>query len=264
MSWRVERRDILAFAVLVSGVTGLGGCRGSMSPLSNRIEVGKQPYAIFVADGEGASGDLFAVEPGGGVTHQITFTRLDESAPALDPHGVILAFVRRLQPADTNGGTVWALNLLSGQERRLVGADAGIGPVSLGWSADGTSLYVRGIHGDLLVAAPPAASDIRRLSGADSVAADSAFEVLVGTPVFARVLPCKDRGALCVVTRGDTSTVLADEATGPFRWGSDSLGYFIGDQLVVRPLGGGATRRLNWTPLPHRPRSATFFAGAAE
>ena len=249
---------------LVSGMTGLNGCRGSMSPLSNRIEVGKQPYAIFVADGEGASGDLFAVEPGGGVTHQITFTRLDESAPALDPHGVILAFVRRLQPADTSGGTVWVLNLLSGQERRLLDPDAGIGPVSLGWSADGTSLYVRGIHGDVRVAAPPAAAEIHRLSGTERWGADSVFDVFVGTPAFARVLPCKDQSALCVVTRGDTSTVLADGATGPFRWGSDSLGYFLADQLVVRPLGGGATRRLKWTPLPHRPRSATFFAGAPE
>jgi hypothetical protein len=242
----------------------LPACRGSLSPLSNRIEVGKQAYAIFVADGEDEAGDLFAVEPGGGVTHQVTFTRVDESAPALDRNGVILAFVRRPSPADTAGGAVWALNLLSGQERRLVAPDAGAGPIRLGWSADGRMLYMRGAGGLFRVAAPPAAPELQRVLGSDSVAADSALGVLIGSPPFARVAPCAGTAALCITGRGDSTSVLAEAATDPVTWGTDSLGYFVGSELIIRPLGAGATRRLGWAPLPRHPRSATFFAGKTE
>ncbi|MEO8139520.1 MAG: hypothetical protein ABI742_07745, partial [Gemmatimonadota bacterium] len=66
-----------------AGLLLLVACRGSLSPLSNKIEVGKEPYIVFTADGEGGVGDLFASPLQGETQFQITFTRVDERLPAL-------------------------------------------------------------------------------------------------------------------------------------------------------------------------------------
>ncbi|HXI19600.1 MAG TPA: hypothetical protein VNH46_00860, partial [Gemmatimonadales bacterium] len=54
---------------------------------------------------------------------------------------------------------------------------------------------------------------------------------------------------------------LADSATGPTRWGPDSVAYLEGGRFVVRPLGGGRVRELHWAREPAHPRGLTLFPG---
>ena len=46
----------------------------------------------------------------------------------------------------------------------------------------------------------------------------------------------------------------------PFRWGSDSVAYTEGASLVVRPLGGGRSRIVEWSKAPSRPRDGSYWA----
>ena len=252
-------------------VAGLGtvACRGSLSPLSNRIAVGQEAYAVFVAPGENGAGDLFAIPGAGGSAFQVTLTRLDESAPALSPDGLVLAFARARTPADTARRTVWALNLASGAERRLYDAPRG-GPIRIGWAGDGRTLYIRS-GGELYrVGAPPEIADPRPVPDAEGPRADSALAVLLGEPAFARVVECEAGDAapggpaICAETESGTEVMLAVGARDPARWGSDSVAYFQGDELLVRPLGGGTIRRMEWARAPISPGQVTYFGGTGE
>ena len=240
-------------------VTAALGCRGSLSPLSNRLAVGQEAYLVFVATGEGGAGDLFASSAGGGTVFPISYTRVDESAPALSPDGVSLVFIRSRSTADSLSRSVWVMNLLSGTERELPPAEPGSRPTHLGWSRDGKTIYVKTDRGIEAVQAPPEAPEPRTLRG-DSAAADSALSVWVGEPVFAGVRPCPSEGALCVYPGASAPQALAPGSHDPVRWGRDSLGYFVGADLYVRPLGPGAQRRVSWSPLPVRPREPTYFS----
>ena len=110
-------------------------CRGTLSPLSNRIEVGQEPYVIMVADGEDGLGDLFASSTAGGMPWQITFTRVDERLPSLSPDGISLAFIRSRAPGDTAVRHVAVMNLLNGSERQLP-LPAAVRVEQLAWSMD--------------------------------------------------------------------------------------------------------------------------------
>jgi len=95
---------------------------------------------------------------------------------------------------------------------------------------------------------------------ADSVKAESSLAVLLGDPVFARVVPCDSAADLCV--RGDSgSALLAHGAHDPVRWGRDSVAFFVENEVEIRPLGPGRPRRLVWSKAPERPREMTFFQG---
>ncbi|MGH7579710.1 MAG: hypothetical protein ACREM9_06020, partial [Gemmatimonadales bacterium] len=97
---------------------------------------------------------------------------------------------------------------------------------------------------------------------AERPAADSALAVLLGAPAFARVVPCASPEDLCVA--GDTGSLelLARGARDPARWGADSVAYLQGDRLVVRPVGPGRARSVEWSGVPARPRHFSMFAGA--
>ena len=71
------------------------------------------------------------------------------------------------------------------------------------------------------------------------------------------VAPC---GAEQCVTVGDSATSLG-QVTGVMRWGSDSVGYFVGQNFEVRPLGGGRSRRPLWKQLPANLRELTYHSG---
>lgn len=235
------------------------GCRGSLSPLSNRLAVGQEAYVVFVAAGEGGGGDLFASSAGGGPVYPVSYTRVDESGPALSPDGVSLAFIRSRSTADSLTHAVWVMNLLSGEERALPPAEPGSRPMRIGWSKDGKTIYVRTDQGIDAAHAPPSAPEPRALRG-DTAAADSALSVWVGEPVFAGVRPCPSEDALCVFPGAGPPQAIAPGSHDPVRWGRDSLGYFVGADLYVRPLGPGAQRRLTWSPPPVRPREPTYFS----
>lgn len=231
-----------------------------MSPVQNRLAPGEEPFAVFTATGEGGVGDLFAVRAEGGATFPITYTRVREMAPALSPTGTALAFIREGVRDDTSSRRVVVMNLLNGAERIVPAAAAP--PDAVAWSADATLLFIR-IGSDTYVsAAPPAKPDLRRLDSLEALHADSAFAVLVGTPAFAQVVECPE-GGVCVQQGGGGRTLFSADGRGPVRWGSDSVGYFVGSAFFVRPLGPGRMRELRLTPPRIDPRQVTFFPGPA-
>ncbi len=241
-------------------VLALAACAG-LSPLRGRAIVGRDAYAIFVADGPGGQADLFAVRADGGSVFQVTFTSVVESAPALSPDGGTVAFLRGRTTRDSLPATLWILNLLSGAERELR-LPAGALPDRVGWSADGKLLYVRAGSGRYVLHAPPGAAEARPLADAERAMADSSLSVLLGDPPFGRVVPCDD--ALCVQADSAAPTRFAEHAHDAVRWGPDSVGFFSGQDLIVRPLGPGRPRRVDWSAVPGRPREMTVFLGRSE
>jgi hypothetical protein len=229
-----------------------------LSPVKNRVAVGVESYVVFAADGENGEGDLYAGSASGGKAFRVTFTRVHESAPALSPDGIMLAFIRGSHAADSAGHRVWVMNLLNGAEREVPPFGPGANPERLGWSLDGGTLFVRTARGTFRVAAPPANPQPRAVEPAAEAAADTMLAAPLGNPVVAIAADC-DSG-VCVFTPSG-SQVLTARGHHPFRWGADSVGYFNGEEIEVRPLGGGTTRQIHWSGSPANPRTATQFPG---
>jgi hypothetical protein len=233
------------------------GCRGTLSPLSNKLKVGEESYLVMVADGEEGKGDLFAAAPVSGTTYQVTFTRLDERAPALSQDGALLAFLRSLSPGDSAGASLVILNLLNGAERRLA-APPGI--EALRWAPNGAFLYARGPAGLFRTPAPPAPLALSAVPEAERGTGDSLFRILLGAPPMGEARPCATGAGICASLETGDSLVLSAGASEALAWGGDSVAYLEEDGLVVRPLGGGRTRVIRWEKLRH-PRELTRFAG---
>jgi hypothetical protein len=237
-----------------------------MSPLTNRIEPGAEPFLVFVGEGAGAQTDLFAVSAGGGEVVRLTFTRDIEWGPALDPSGAVVAFLRSASDAEPGAARLVLMNLVSGAERAAV-VPAAIGPAGrVGWSQDGRVVYVRGERGMGLTPAPPEPMAVEVLAPTDdrAAAADSALAIVLGDPPGARIEPCPADpapAAWCVVTTEGERQALPAGVRDPFRWGGDSLGYFEEDRLMARPLAGGRARRVAWAGVPANPRQPSY-AGA--
>jgi hypothetical protein len=242
-------------------LVALTACRVSMSPLQNRLAPGEEPFAVFVATGEAGLGDLYAVRADGGTTFPITYTRVREMTPSLSPAGTALAFIREATAGDPASRSVVVMNLLNGGERVLPPSEAPAEAVA--WSADGNLLYVRTGSGTLVAAAPPAEPALRLLDRAEALHADSAFAVLLGTPAFGRAVDCPE-GGVCVLLANGERSAFATDGRGAVRWGSDSVGYFVGTGFTVRPLGPGRSRELSLTPPRADPREMTFFPGPVE
>jgi hypothetical protein len=244
--------------LLLTSLLFLTSC-GTLPPLRDKIDVGRESYAVFVG-GSGLSGDLYAVRANGGPVYQITFTTVAELRPALAPNGTDLAFLRGLSPRDSTPATLWVMNLLNGAERELkLPKDAGP-PSRVAWAADGSELIVQAGSELYRLEAPPARTDAEPVPASGRAAAESSLAILLGDPVFARVMPCTRRADdLCVIPRSGRSAILAQAASDPVRWGSDSVAFFAGELLQIRPLARGRPRLLHWSHAPARPRQVTFF-----
>jgi hypothetical protein len=198
---------------------------------------------------------------------RFTFTRAREAGASLHPSGVVVGFLRRdAGTGDSSAATLVALNLINSSERDVpVPAEIGVAR-RVGWSRDGSRIYVLGDSGIAMSAAPPAAMALARVdtASADWSAADSATSVLFGTPAFGRLETCaKDcisSAAMpwCVVTPNGNKTELG-RVISPFRWGSDSLAYVEDGKVVVRPLGGGVSRVIDWSRAPTKPRDGAYW-----
>lgn len=244
----------------------LSACRG-VSPLGQRIPVGTAPFVIVAGEGTDGQTDLFALDATGGEVVRLTFTRDRESAVSLHPAGVVVAFLRRDAGAgDSSAAVLVALNLINSSEREApVPGEIGVAR-RIGWSGDGSRLFVLGDSGIAASGAPPAPMAFARVdtAGAEWPAADSATAVILGTPAFARLETCaKDcisSAAMpwCVVSANGLKTELG-RVVSPFRWGSDSVAYTEGASLVVRPLGGGRSRIVEWSRAPSRPRDGSYW-----
>ena len=252
---------ILALLPLTSHLLPLTvaiACGGTVSPLRRHAVVGRDAYAIFIADDPAGVGDLFGVRADGGPVFQITFTPVREARPALSPDGSMVAFLRGRGIDDTLAGTPWVMNLLTGAERRMeLPVEAEI--EAIGWGRDGRMLYASAGPFAYAIPAPPTDEPARAVSPEEWQQVDSALGVFVGEPPFARVFACEQ--ALCAAADSGTPAAIADQGRDPARWGPDSVGYFAGDELVVRPTGPGRARRVNWNRPPRHPRELTAFAG---
>jgi hypothetical protein len=237
------------------------GCRGSLSPLSNRLQIGQEPYVVFAAAGEEGVGDLFASSTAGGAVFQVTFTRVDERLPALSPSGILLAFVRAAAPGTQARASLVVMNLLNGAERRVELEGKSIDAVA--WSADGNHLFIRGADGIEVTAAPPAPLALTPVPTAQLAAADSLFRILLGDPPQAEAVPCAGAG-LCARFADGHEQPITPTGSSPVRWPGDSLLYREGERWVVRPLGGGKSRDLVWQKSLGQLRSLTVFGGPAQ
>lgn len=251
-------RPLRALLALVP--LGAAACGGTLSPLRHHAEVGRDAYAIFVGDAPGDRSDLFGVRADGGPVFQVTYTTVAEFAPTLSPDGRLLAFLRGRTARDTVPGTLWVMNLLTGAERRLSLPPGAPPPSRVGWSRDGGVLFVQAGTEVWRVTPPPAAPEPRPATAAERIQADSSLGVFLGDPPFARVVVCE--GSLCA--QGDTGRAapFAEGGRDPVRWGPDSVAYLSGEKLIVRPVGPGRARVVEWTGAPHAPRELTFFPGA--
>ncbi len=250
-------------ARMVGGVAlcALVACEGTLPPLRGQMEVGRDAYAVFVAGKGIAGGDLYAVRTEGGNALPLTFTNVGEMRPALSPDGGSVAFLRGQSLRDSTPGTVWVMNLLSGADRELaLPKGAGL-PSRVGWSRDGRSIVVAAAGALYRFGAPPAAPDPHPISPAERAAAESSLAVLLGEPVFTRVVPCREPGALCVA--GDTGApgLLAHGARDATRWGPDSVAFVVGGNVEIRPVGPGRARRLQVSGAPGPLRQITVFTG---
>ncbi len=247
----------LAPAVLLA----LGGlaCSGTLPPLRGEIEVGTESYAVVAAGANAASGDLYAVRASGGSVIPITFSTVGEMGPVLSPDGRRLAFLRGRLVGDSTPGSVWILDLLSGGEREVrLPRQAGT-PSRVGWSRDGAGLTVAAGAALYRAHVPDRSShEAEPVPPADRAGADSTLAVLLGDPVFARVVPCAEPDALCVATDSGTGP-LAEHAYAASRWGSDSVAFLTDGLIEVRPLGPGKARKLEWSGVPGRALELTAY-----
>lgn len=241
----------------------LAACERGFLPLGGHFEIGRDPMVIFVGGDAPAGGDLYALQADGGGAIPITFSVVGEMRPALSPDGGQVAFLRGGTLTDSMPASVWVLNLGNGAERQVLLPLAAGPPEQVGWS-DTRTLVVRCRGGVYRVPAPPAEGEPRPLAGAARAAAESSLAVLVGTPAFARVVPCDHRADLCVVGDSGAPALLAKAASDAARWGGDSVAYLSGGRLVVRPAGRGRARVVEWSAVPARPRQLTVFSGTTE
>jgi hypothetical protein len=246
-----------ALAVLLA----VGACGGSLPPLRGEMQVGKDGYVIFVAGASDIGGDLFAVRTEGGPPVQVTFTPVGEMRPALSPDGSMTAFLRGASLRDSTPGSVWVMNLLSGADREIELPKGAGAPIRVGWARDGTSIVIESTGGLYRVAQPQRSFEPARVAPAERAVAESALAVLLGDPPFARVVPCATRTSLCVQADTGAPELLAEDAHDPFRWGADSVAFFRGDRVEIRPVGPGRARELRWTNVPPSPREMTVFLG---
>ena len=147
-----------------------------------------------------AGGDLYAVRTDGGPVIPVTFTSVGEMRPALSPDGGMVAFLRGASLRDSTPGTVWVMNLLSGAERELElprGARrAQPGGLDCRWAV---SWWWRRAAGSIAVRRHrPERRRRCRCRRPSGPRRESTLAVLLGRPVFARVVPCAEPGALCV------------------------------------------------------------------
>jgi hypothetical protein len=239
----------------------MSACSGSLPPLRGQIEVGRDAYAVFVAGSGLAGGDLYAVRAEGGAALPITFTNVGEMRPRLSPDGTAIVFLRGRSLTDSTPATIWVMNLLNGAEREL-GLPKGAGlPTAAAWADSGRTIFVSATSALYRFDAPPATSDAGVVSAAERPAAESSLAVVLGDPAFARVVPCPEQRALCIQPNTGAPALLAHGARDALPWGTDSVAYFLGNEVEIRPLGAGRSRRLAMDAPPH-PRQMTAFMGA--
>ena len=229
----------------------LGGC--SVTPLTNKIQVGREPFVLAVGEGPDSLTDLYAAPASGGSFVRLTFTRAEEAAPRLNPSGTSVAFVRQ---SEADRWALVVLDLLTNKEETATIPQGAGRPQAVGWTRDGglggeAERVVVKAYGYLSSPAPPRKLWLTAVR-LDSVGwADSVTSQLLGEPPAARIGLCSPRlSEYCVYSATGEMTRLEPEIRDPIRWGTDSMAYLTPTGLEVRPLTGGRTRRPSWSSAP--------------
>ena len=230
------------------------GC--GLSPIDHRIKLGEEPFMVFVGEGTDHNTDLFTTTAGGGPVYQLTFTRVVERAPELSHDGIMVAFLRM---RDTLPGTrrdVVIMNLENGAEKTIpLPATAGLAR-SLGWGAGEGVVYVRTDDGLWQVDVPPSGGEATAVPEADVETATRTLSGWLGQPPFAEAFDCP--AGVCLVGPRRDTTVLSTTGHDPMRWGTDSVAWFEGHEIVVRPLGTGRVRRFSLKDAPANVREGSM------
>ena len=230
-----------------------------VSPIDHRIKLGEEPFVVFVGEGNDQNTDLFTTTTAGGEVYQLTFTRVIERAPALDHRGGMVAFLRM---RDTLPGTrrdLVIMSLETGAEKTFsLPAAAGV-PRAIGWSADDRTVYLRADGGLWGAAIATSGEAVASVSEADTLMASQATAVWLGQPPFAQAIPCPT--GLCVIGPRHDTAALSASGHDPMRWGRDSVAWFEGDEIVVRPLGAGRARRVVLKGAPANAREGRMSGG---
>ena len=230
--------------------------------MRGKAEVGKDPYAVVAADGDGG-GDLYAVIGAGNEVVQLTWTPVREYAPALSPDGGMLAFLR--QPHSGNP-TIWIINLLGAGERELPLPDSVSQTLTrVAWSPDSRTVYAESETALWRWPAPPEKPVAQLVPPAERAQADSALGVQLGNPAFASVVSCDTAGSsYCVETPDGRRQPLGAGAAAPTAWGGDSVAWIRNGAIEIRPLKGGAARLVKLQGAAGEPREVTYFPGTRD
>jgi len=234
----------IAIALIVTGC--------SVSPLTNKIKVGEEPFVVGVGEGSDGFTDLYAALAMGGNFFRLTFNRAEERHPRLSPEGTSVAFARRNTTAEP--WSLVVLDLRSNREAATPLPKALGEPEAIGWSGDGSRVVVRGT-GSMVTPAPPLALWLRPVSLDSANWADSVISELLGDPPSARIGRCEEEA--CVIGGADTTRLAG--VTGPIRWGADSIAYMGSTGWEIRPLAGGRVRRPEWKLMPANLREMTYY-----
>ncbi len=251
----------LQYTVHCSLCTLLAGC--GVTPLTNKVAPGRDAFVIGVGEAADGMTDFYAASASGGPVFRLTFNRLQEQKPRLSQSGTMLAYLRS-SPVETTDPEpeIVVLNLVSMAERGVRLPPGAGAATAVAWLPGDSALVVRAGEGLWTSPAPPARLALTRLPQAEALRADSALQVVLGEPAAAMVVPCEGGSAgVCVRADSGPPDRLEAEATGPVRWGADSVGYWTRLGFTVRPLAGGRPRLPRWRDAPGRFRELTQHPG---
>ncbi len=241
-------------------VAGLVASACAVTPLTNKIGVGEEPFVIVVGEAPDGNTDLFAGPGGGGGFFRFTYNRPVEDLPRIAPNGKAVAFIRRQAKDDLASTELVVFDLTTaGEESIALPAEARL-VERLGWSRDGTRLFVKAGRA-YATPAPPGRLGLVPVPAESTAVADTLTREALGEPAFALIEQCAT-GEICVKA-GAEVTPLGKDVTDAIRWGPDSLAYISNGHLEVRPLRGGHQRTPAWIDSPRNLRRPTYYPGSA-
>jgi hypothetical protein len=247
--------DLLRSAVAIGLAIAGGGC--GISPVGHRINLGQEPFVVFVGTGVDGHTDLFAARAGGDDAVQFTFTSLVESSPRVRPDGEVVAFLRTSDSSAASAKELVLMNLVTSGETDIALPAEARTATALAWSRDTAHIYIQTSTGWWQVDAPPGPPHPVPVAAGDTASVDSLFVQLLGTPAYARAINCPGGGVCIIGPHGDTST-LAPRGRNPIRWGDDSLAWMEDSSLMVRSLGPGIPHKVTWRHQPKDPREMEY------
>jgi hypothetical protein len=233
------------------------GC--AVTPLTNKIALGDEAYVIVIGEAPDGNTDLFAGSANGGSFYRFTYNRPVEDLARLAPDGKRVAFIRRQAKDDLKSTELVVFDLTTAGEASLALPEAAWRVERLGWSPDGSRLFV--VAGlSYATPAPPARLRLAPVPPDSTAAVDTLTAEALGGPPYALVRRCPGDD-VCIMAGTDTSSLGAG-TTEAIRWGTDSVAYVRNGQLTVRPLRGGHPRTPTWTDAPRNLRSPTLYPGS--